>query len=102
MCSVRADRKSRYYSLPSALVPPSHEAHCCSPWLFVMSDVYAKAMQEIEEVLADSEFAHPDDLGRLVYLTKVIKETMRLHPPGLGTSRVATGNINEGMSTSIN
>uniref|UniRef100_A0ACD5ZW09 Uncharacterized protein n=1 Tax=Avena sativa TaxID=4498 RepID=A0ACD5ZW09_AVESA len=42
----------------------------------------AKAHQELAQVIGSTRRVEESDIGRLPYLQAVVKETLRLHPPG--------------------
>nr|ACN40196.1 unknown [Picea sitchensis] len=44
--------------------------------------VLKKIQEELERVVGMGRMVHESDLPRLVYLQAVVKETLRLHPPG--------------------
>lgn len=45
-------------------------------------DVQAKVHDELDMVIGKSRAVHESDITSLVYLTALIKEVLRLHPPG--------------------
>jgi cytochrome P450 len=57
-------------------------------------DVQEKAHEEVRGVLAGRP-PEADDLPALPYLTRVVKEALRLHPPAYATSRRLTGGDDE-------
>uniref|UniRef100_A0A3Q3VTV4 Uncharacterized protein n=1 Tax=Mola mola TaxID=94237 RepID=A0A3Q3VTV4_MOLML len=50
-------------------------------------DVLEKLKKELDEVIGMKQDLSYDDLGQLVYLSQVLKETLRLYPPVPVTSR---------------
>ncbi|XP_022090979.1 cholesterol 24-hydroxylase-like [Acanthaster planci] len=50
-------------------------------------DVMHRLQTEAKAVLGDSDYVKFEDLGKLEYMMLVIKETLRLWPPVIGTSR---------------
>uniref|UniRef100_UPI0037E73802 cholesterol 24-hydroxylase-like isoform X2 n=1 Tax=Semicossyphus pulcher TaxID=241346 RepID=UPI0037E73802 len=46
-----------------------------------------RVKKEVDEVIGMKQEIHYDDLGKLVYLSQVLKETLRLYPTAPGTSR---------------
>ncbi|KAM3603003.1 uncharacterized protein V6R79_014859 [Siganus canaliculatus] len=50
-------------------------------------DIVDKLRKEVDEVLGMKKEISYDDLGQLVYVSQVLKETLRLYPPAPGTSR---------------
>uniref|UniRef100_A0AAR2KA53 Cholesterol 24-hydroxylase-like n=1 Tax=Pygocentrus nattereri TaxID=42514 RepID=A0AAR2KA53_PYGNA len=46
-----------------------------------------RAKEEVDEVLGTKQEILYDDLGKLTYLSQVLKETLRLYPTAPGTSR---------------
>ncbi|XP_066533249.1 cholesterol 24-hydroxylase-like [Hoplias malabaricus] len=50
-------------------------------------DILKRAKKEVEDVLGTKREIVYDDLGKLTYLSQVLKETLRLYPPAPGTSR---------------
>ena len=54
-------------------------------------EVQDKIYAEITSVLGDNEHPTYEDIGRLTYISHVVKETLRLHPPvGINTRQLAT------------
>ncbi|XAR53925.1 Flavonoid 3'-monooxygenase [Bertholletia excelsa] len=55
-------------------------------------DVQSKVQDELDRVVGRSRAVKEADLTEMVYLTSVVKEVLRLHPPGplLSWSRLAT------------
>ncbi|XP_075904560.1 cholesterol 24-hydroxylase-like [Nelusetta ayraudi] len=50
-------------------------------------DILEKAKKEVDEVIGMKQEISYEDLSQLVYLSQVLKETLRLYPPATGTSR---------------
>ncbi|XP_078418090.1 cholesterol 24-hydroxylase-like [Cetorhinus maximus] len=50
-------------------------------------EITAKLQAEVDEVVGMKRDITAEDIGRLQYLNQVLKETLRLYPPGPGTSR---------------
>ncbi|KAL4630340.1 cholesterol 24-hydroxylase isoform X1 [Arapaima gigas] len=50
-------------------------------------EILKKLRQEIDDVLGAKKDIQYEDLGKLTYLSQVLKETLRLYPPAPGTSR---------------
>ncbi|XP_068111072.1 cholesterol 24-hydroxylase-like [Hyperolius riggenbachi] len=51
-------------------------------------DILRKAQAEVDEVIGAKRDLEYEDLGKLRYLSQVLKETLRLYPSVPGTSRV--------------
>ncbi|XP_063295805.1 cholesterol 24-hydroxylase-like isoform X2 [Pelobates fuscus] len=49
--------------------------------------ILEKAQAEVDEVIGAKRDLDYGDLGKLTYLSQVLKETLRLYPPAPGTSR---------------
>uniref|UniRef100_A0A7N8YCB3 Cholesterol 24-hydroxylase-like n=1 Tax=Mastacembelus armatus TaxID=205130 RepID=A0A7N8YCB3_9TELE len=49
--------------------------------------VLEKVRQEVDDVIGMKQDISYDDLGRLIYLSQVLKETLRIYPTAPGTSR---------------
>ncbi|XP_017540105.1 cholesterol 24-hydroxylase [Pygocentrus nattereri] len=49
--------------------------------------ILERAKEEVDEVLGTKQEILYDDLGKLTYLSQVLKETLRLYPTAPGTSR---------------
>jgi hypothetical protein len=45
-------------------------------------EVEQKIFQEVDTILADKEEPTIQDLNKLPYITMVLKETLRMYPPG--------------------
>ncbi|XP_041661420.1 cholesterol 24-hydroxylase-like isoform X2 [Cheilinus undulatus] len=56
-------------------------------------DILEKAKKEVDEVIGMKQEISYDDLGKLVYLSQVLKETLRIYPTAPGTSRDLLQNI---------
>ncbi|XP_041428968.1 cholesterol 24-hydroxylase isoform X2 [Xenopus laevis] len=50
-------------------------------------EILQKAQEEIDEVIGSKRFIEHEDLGKLHYLSQVLKESLRLYPTAPGTSR---------------
>uniref|UniRef100_A0A3P9BK81 Cytochrome P450, family 46, subfamily A, polypeptide 1, tandem duplicate 4 n=1 Tax=Maylandia zebra TaxID=106582 RepID=A0A3P9BK81_9CICH len=50
-------------------------------------EILEKAKKEVDDVIGMKRDISYDDLGELVYLSQVLKETLRIYPPAPGTSR---------------
>ncbi|XP_072284111.1 cholesterol 24-hydroxylase-like isoform X2 [Pyxicephalus adspersus] len=50
-------------------------------------DILKKAQEEVDEVIGSKRDLEYDDLGKLQYLSQVLKESLRLYPTAPGTSR---------------
>ncbi|XP_076872865.1 cholesterol 24-hydroxylase-like [Brachyhypopomus gauderio] len=50
-------------------------------------EILKRAKEEVGDVLGTRHDIHYDDLGKLTYLTQVLKETLRMYPTAPGTSR---------------
>ena len=66
-----------------------------------------RIIQEIEAVLGCRQFVEYVDLGNLQFLGQTLKESLRLHPPVSGTTRITTKDENIGgylfpRGTSVN
>lgn len=66
--------------------------------LVIHQDVQARVQEELDRVVGPGQAVSESDAARLVYLQAVIKETMRLHPPGplLSWARLATSDVHVG------
>ncbi|XP_038071644.1 cholesterol 24-hydroxylase-like [Patiria miniata] len=51
-------------------------------------EIYERVMTEVNAVFGDKDRIDYADLGKLEYLSMVIKETLRLWPPAFGTNRL--------------
>ncbi|KAM8847238.1 cholesterol 24-hydroxylase-like [Synchiropus picturatus] len=50
-------------------------------------EILKKVRREVDDVIGMKQEISPDDLGKLVYLSQVLKEVLRLYPTAPGTSR---------------
>ncbi|XP_034018672.1 cholesterol 24-hydroxylase-like [Thalassophryne amazonica] len=50
-------------------------------------DILEKVRKEVDDVIGMKRDINYDDLGNLVYLSQVLKETLRIYPTAPGTSR---------------
>ncbi|XP_056337493.1 cholesterol 24-hydroxylase [Danio aesculapii] len=50
-------------------------------------EIYKRAKAEVDEVLGTKRDISNEDLGKLTYLSQVLKETLRLYPTAPGTNR---------------
>ncbi|XP_015250375.1 PREDICTED: cholesterol 24-hydroxylase-like isoform X1 [Cyprinodon variegatus] len=50
-------------------------------------EILEKAKKEVDDVIGMKQEISNDDLGKLVYLSQVLKETLRIYPTAPGTSR---------------
>ncbi|MEM7131499.1 MAG: cytochrome P450 [Chloroflexota bacterium] len=55
-------------------------------------DVLEKLTKEIDEVIGD-QAVHYEDLAKMPYLSQVIKEALRLHPPVAAVARAVTNSF---------
>jgi len=67
-------------------------------WIFYLissdPEVEKKIIAEIESVLGEKDAPSFSDLGKLSYLSNVIKESLRLYPPVNNVSRVSADGSN--------
>ena len=77
--------------MPTFLVAGHETTSAALSWvlysLSVNKEVQWKLRQELSEI--PNENPTMDDLNELRYMDAVIRETLRLHPPLIATSRVA-------------
>lgn len=61
-------------------------------------DIQAKAQEEIEEQVGNHRPVQDSDIPNLVYVQAIVKEVLRLHPPGplLSWARLATHDVQLG------
>jgi len=57
-------------------------------------EVLARMVKEVDEILQGRSYVTFDDLGRLEYMSQVIKETLRLYAPGTMTGREIKADLN--------
>uniref|UniRef100_A0A3Q2QBX8 Cholesterol 24-hydroxylase n=1 Tax=Fundulus heteroclitus TaxID=8078 RepID=A0A3Q2QBX8_FUNHE len=50
-------------------------------------EILAKVTKEVDDVIGMKQEISFDDLGKLIYLSQVLKETLRIYPTAPGTSR---------------
>ncbi|XP_071780999.2 cholesterol 24-hydroxylase-like [Centroberyx gerrardi] len=50
-------------------------------------EILEKVKKEVDDVIGMKQEISYDDLGKLIYLTQVLKETLRIYPTAPGTSR---------------
>uniref|UniRef100_A0A3Q1AQF1 Cholesterol 24-hydroxylase n=1 Tax=Amphiprion ocellaris TaxID=80972 RepID=A0A3Q1AQF1_AMPOC len=50
-------------------------------------DILEKVRKEVDDVVGMKQDVSYDDLGKLIYLSQVLKETLRMYPTAPGTSR---------------
>ena len=55
-----------------------------------------KVREEVQNVIGDKTSIEADDLDRLHWVTAVLKETLRIHPPAQGTNREITKDVTLG------
>uniref|UniRef100_A0A8C8BTX1 Uncharacterized protein n=1 Tax=Oncorhynchus tshawytscha TaxID=74940 RepID=A0A8C8BTX1_ONCTS len=58
-----------------------------------LPEILANAKQEVDDVIGVKQEISFDDLGKLTYLSQVLKETLRLYPTAPGTSRFIPNDI---------
>lgn len=73
----------------------------------LICNLFCRILQEIEAVLGSRQLVEYKDLGNLQFLGQTLKESLRLHPPISGTTRVTTKEENIGghilpAGTSVN
>uniref|UniRef100_A0A2K5WEE0 Cholesterol 24-hydroxylase n=1 Tax=Macaca fascicularis TaxID=9541 RepID=A0A2K5WEE0_MACFA len=51
-------------------------------------EIVARLQAEVDEVIGSKRYLDFEDLGRLQYLSQVLKESLRLYPPAWGTFRL--------------
>lgn len=66
--------------------------------LVMHQDIQARVHEELDQVVGPDKAVTESDAGSLVYLQAVIKEALRLHPPGplLSWARLATSDVHVG------
>ncbi|XP_035278843.1 cholesterol 24-hydroxylase-like isoform X1 [Anguilla anguilla] len=50
-------------------------------------EIVAKLRKEVDDIIGSKQEIEYEDLGKLTYLSQVLKESLRLYPPAPGTSR---------------
>ncbi|XP_034145836.1 cholesterol 24-hydroxylase-like [Esox lucius] len=58
-----------------------------------LPEILAKVKQELDDVIGMKQEISFADLGRMTYLSQVLKETLRLYPTAAGTSRYVTNDM---------
>uniref|UniRef100_A0A8C7K1H6 Cholesterol 24-hydroxylase-like n=1 Tax=Oncorhynchus kisutch TaxID=8019 RepID=A0A8C7K1H6_ONCKI len=58
-----------------------------------LPEILTKVRQEVDDVLGMKQEISFDDLGKMTYLSQVLKETLRLYPTAPGTSRFISNDI---------
>ncbi|CDQ90651.1 unnamed protein product [Oncorhynchus mykiss] len=58
-----------------------------------LPEILTKVRQEVDDVLGMKQEINFDDLGKMTYLSQVLKETLRLYPTAPGTSRFIPNDI---------
>uniref|UniRef100_A0A8C7FMU7 Cholesterol 24-hydroxylase n=1 Tax=Oncorhynchus kisutch TaxID=8019 RepID=A0A8C7FMU7_ONCKI len=58
-----------------------------------LPEILANAKQEVDDVIGVKQEISFDDLGKMTYLSQVLKETLRLYPTAPGTSRFIPNDI---------
>ncbi|XP_059645065.1 cytochrome P450 78A5-like [Cornus florida] len=63
-------------------------------------EIQSKAQNEIDAVIGESRVVSNSDIPKLPYLQSIVKETLRMHPPGplLSWSRLAIHDVHVGDS----
>ncbi|XP_047244338.1 cholesterol 24-hydroxylase-like isoform X2 [Girardinichthys multiradiatus] len=56
-------------------------------------EILDKVMKEVDDVIGMKQEISYDDLGKLIYLSQVLKETLRIYPTAPGTSRDIPGDM---------
>lgn len=59
----------------------SSEVEWAMTELLLNPHIMAKAKQELEKVIGKGNIVNEEDVSRLPYLSCIVKETLRLHPP---------------------
>ncbi|KAM6906582.1 cholesterol 24-hydroxylase-like [Lycodopsis pacificus] len=59
----------------------------CIMELARLPDILEKVRKEVDDVIGMKQDITCDDLGKLIYLSQVLKETLRIYPTAPGTSR---------------
>uniref|UniRef100_A0A8C7PNA0 Cholesterol 24-hydroxylase n=1 Tax=Oncorhynchus mykiss TaxID=8022 RepID=A0A8C7PNA0_ONCMY len=58
-----------------------------------LPEILANAKQEVDDVIGVKQEISFEDLGKMTYLSQVLKETLRLYPTAPGTSRFIPNDI---------
>uniref|UniRef100_A0A4W5RSE2 Cholesterol 24-hydroxylase n=1 Tax=Hucho hucho TaxID=62062 RepID=A0A4W5RSE2_9TELE len=58
-----------------------------------LPEILANVKQEVDDVIGMKQEISFDDLGKMTYLSQVLKETLRLYPTAPGTSRFIPNDI---------
>uniref|UniRef100_A0A674BBA0 Cholesterol 24-hydroxylase n=1 Tax=Salmo trutta TaxID=8032 RepID=A0A674BBA0_SALTR len=58
-----------------------------------LPEILTKVKQEVDDVIGMKQEISFDDLGKMTYLSQVLKETLRLYPTAPGTSRFIPNDI---------
>uniref|UniRef100_A0A8C7JX13 Cholesterol 24-hydroxylase-like n=1 Tax=Oncorhynchus kisutch TaxID=8019 RepID=A0A8C7JX13_ONCKI len=58
-----------------------------------LPEILTKVKQEVDDVIGMKQEISYDDLGKMTYLSQVLKETLRLYPTAPGTSRFIPNDI---------
>uniref|UniRef100_A0A667YQ81 Cholesterol 24-hydroxylase n=1 Tax=Myripristis murdjan TaxID=586833 RepID=A0A667YQ81_9TELE len=69
------------------MIPESNQLAFCIMELGRHPDILEKARKEVDDVIGMKREISYDHLGKLVYLSQVLKETLRLYPIAPSTSR---------------
>ncbi|KAJ8274822.1 hypothetical protein COCON_G00094470 [Conger conger] len=60
---------------------------------FFIAEILAKLRKEVDDVIGSKQEIEYEDIGKLTYLSQVLKESLRLYPPAPGTSRLVAEDI---------
>uniref|UniRef100_A0A8C8BRS2 Uncharacterized protein n=2 Tax=Oncorhynchus tshawytscha TaxID=74940 RepID=A0A8C8BRS2_ONCTS len=58
-----------------------------------LPEILTKVKQEVDDVIGMKQEISFDDLGKMTYLSQILKETLRLYPTAPGTSRFIPNDI---------